>query len=279
MKIALLQLPVGSDPTTNVNRAVEAVKQAKAKNPDLKVAILPECFNGPYGTEFFAQYAEKVPQGPTCQVLSKLAKSLGLYLIGGTVIEQVDGGDLFNTCTVWSPDGKLIGKYRKMHLFDVSSEDGTSMQFNESSALKPGNEFMVFEIENRKFGIGICHDMRFDEFARVYRKEGCDIIVYPSSFCIAHGPMYWELLQRSRANDNHVFVVTVSSARDENADYVSYGHSMVVDPCGRVMCEASEKCETVIADIDFTMVDDIRKQIPIYGQRRTDIYDTIKMKK
>ncbi|XP_055903530.1 omega-amidase NIT2-like [Eupeodes corollae] len=281
MKIALIQLLVGSDPTANVNQAVEAVKQAKAKNPDLKLAILPECFNGTYGVEHFAQFAEKVPQGPTCQVLSNLAKNLGLYLIAGTIIEQADGGDLFNTCTVWSPAGKLIGKYRKMHLFDIylNSEAGGCIQFTESSALRPGNEFTVVEIENRKFGIGVCHDMRFDELARVYRKEGCDAIVYPGCFCITQGPMHWELLQRSRANDNQLFVVSVSAARDVNADYVAYGHSMVVDPWGRVMCEAAEKPETIIADIDFTMVDAVRKQIPIYGQRRVDMYETIKLKK
>ncbi|XP_055903962.1 omega-amidase NIT2-like [Eupeodes corollae] len=279
MKFALCQLPVGQDPTTNVNQAVEAIKQAKAKNPDLKVVVLPECFNGPYGEEYFAQYAEKVPQGPTCQVLSKLAKSLGLYIIGGTIVEQADGGDLYNTCTVWSPEGKLIGKHRKMHLYDInitSAEPVGSSSFHESSALKPGNEFTVVEIENRKFGIGICHDIRFEELARIYRKEGCDMIVYPACFCYKQGPVQWELLQRSRANDNQLFVAAVGPARDENAAFISYGHSMAVDPWGRVMCEAGEKREIVIIDIDFSMVDEVRKQIPIFEQRRTDLYDTIK---
>ncbi|XP_055908895.1 omega-amidase NIT2-like [Eupeodes corollae] len=103
------------------------------------------------------------------------------------------------------------------------------------------------------------------------------MMVYPSSFCVAHGLMHWELLQRTLANENQLFVVTVSSSRDETADFVSYGHSMVVDPWGRVMCEAGEERDIIIADIDFTMVDEVRKQIPIYGQRRTDIYDTIKI--
>ncbi|XP_055905063.1 omega-amidase NIT2-like [Eupeodes corollae] len=171
MKIALFQLPVGTDSTTNVNQAVVAIKLAKAKNPDLKLAILSECFNGPYGIDNFAKFAEKIPEGSTCQALSKLAKLLGIYIIGGSIIEKVDELKLYNTCVVWSPDGKQIGKYRKMHLFDTNPLAG-GVQFMESSALTPGNELTIVEIEGRKLGIGICHDLRFPELARLYRKEG-----------------------------------------------------------------------------------------------------------
>lgn len=112
--IALLQLPCGHDVTTNVYNAVAAIKEAKLKNPKIQLVILPESFNAPYGTEYFAKYAEKVPEGTTCQTLAKLAQTLGIYIIGGSIIERVEPDKFFNSCTVWSPQGKLIGKHRKV---------------------------------------------------------------------------------------------------------------------------------------------------------------------
>ncbi|TMW46727.1 hypothetical protein DOY81_008188, partial [Sarcophaga bullata] len=276
LTIAICQLPCGHNVNENVQNAIEAVKEAKAKNPKVQLAILPESFNAPYGVEYFPKYAEKVPEGPTCQALSKLAQSLGIYIIGGSIIERDAANKLYNTCTVWSPAGKLIGRHRKIHLFnidiDVANDGGA--KFNEGLALTAGNEITVVDIFNHKVGIGICHDKRFEELARLYRNAGCDMIVYPSAFCICQGPMHWELLQRARANDNQVFVVTCAPSRNNMSGYVAYGHSMIVDPWARVQREAGIGREIIIDEIDFSMVDDVRRQLPLYGQRRTDIYNT-----
>lgn len=114
LTVAICQLPGGHDTKQNVQNAVTAIKEAKQKNPKVQLAILPECFNGPYAIECFAKTAEKVPEGPTCQALSKLAQSLGIYIIGGSIIERADSDKLYNTCPVFSPEGKLIGRHRKV---------------------------------------------------------------------------------------------------------------------------------------------------------------------
>ncbi|XP_030369836.1 omega-amidase NIT2-like [Scaptodrosophila lebanonensis] len=273
LTLALLQLPVGTDVVTNVREAVRCVGELKAENPLLQLAILPESFNAPYGVEHFAKYAERVPDGQTCRALSQLARQLGIYIIGGSIIER-DGNRLYNTCTVWSPTGQLIGKHRKIHLFTMSIEaaNGGGVQFDEAAVLTAGDDVTVVEIGQHKVGLGVCHDKRFEELARIYRSMGCSMLVYPSAFCICQGPMHWELLQRARATDNQLFVVTCSPARNNMSGYVAYGHSMIVDPWARVQREAGEGPELIVEQIDFDLVDEVRRQIPINKQRRTDVY-------
>ncbi|XP_060649918.1 omega-amidase NIT2-like [Drosophila nasuta] len=275
LTLAVLQLPGGSNVSANVRQAVEHIAQLKAANPQLQLAILPESFNGPYAIEEFGKHAESVPDGPTCRELSQLAKKLAIYIIGGSIIERDANNKLYNTCTVWSPTGKLIGRHRKIHLFTMHIEPDQlgGVYFDESAALTAGNEPTVVEIGPHKVGIGICHDKRFEELARIYRNMGCSMLVYPSAFCICQGPMHWELLQRARAHDNQLFVVTCAPARNNMSGYVAYGHSMIVDPWARVQREAGDGFELMVEEIDFNKVDEVRRQIPIFKQRRTDVYD------
>ncbi|XP_023175535.2 omega-amidase NIT2-like [Drosophila hydei] len=275
LTLGLLQLPAGRDVAENVRQALESIMQLKADNPQLQLAILPESFNGPYSIEEFDRHAEAVPDGPTCQALSKLARKLAIYIIGGSIIERDDRSKLYNTCTVWAPNGQLIGRHRKLHLFHVNIEPEQlgGVQFDEGEALTAGSEPTVVQIGTQKVGIGICHDKRFEELARLYRNMGCSMIVYPSAFCICQGPMHWELLQRARATDNQLFVVTCAPARNNMSGYVAYGHSMIVDPWARVLREAGHGRELIVETIDFDTVDEVRRQIPIYKQRRTDIYE------
>ncbi|XP_037730600.1 omega-amidase NIT2-like [Drosophila subpulchrella] len=273
LTIALLQLSVGREVALNVRRAADSVRKLKVDNPRLQLAILPESFNAPYGQEYFPKVAEEVPKGPTCQSLSQLASELSIYIIGGSIVER-EGDKLYNTCTVWAPDGTLIGRHRKIHLFTMSIEPANfgGVEFDEAAILSAGSEPTVVQIGQQKIGIGICHDKRFEELARIYRNMGCTMLVYPSAFCICQGPMHWELLQRARATDNQLFVVTCSPARDNMSGYVAYGHSMVVNPWAQVQREAGEGCEFIVEEIDFDMVDQVRRQIPIFKQRRTDVY-------
>lgn len=246
LRIALLQLKVTKDKTENVRHAITRIKDAVTKD-NAKVVALPECFNCPYGTKYFGEYAETIPDGFTSQELSKTARELGIYLIGGSIPEQ-DKDKLYNTCTVWGPQGDLIAKHRKMHLFDIDIPGG--IRFKESEVLSAGNSFTTFQVdEHFKIGLGICYDIRFEEMARIYRDMGCNVLVYPGAFNMTTGPMHWELLQRGRAVDTQCFVATASPARDTSSEYVAYGHSMVVDPWGKVVSTAADAETTVIADL------------------------------
>lgn len=269
-RAALVQSRVGKDRTKNLENAAKLI--AEAKKGGAKLVALPECFNSPYGTKFFNEYAESIPNGPTCQMLSQAAKDHSIYLVGGT-FPEVENNKFYNTCTVWNPEGKLLVKYRKMHLFDIDIPGGIT--FKESDVLHAGNELVTFDFEGVKVGLGICYDMRFEELAKLYRLQGCELLIYPGAFNMTTGPIHWELLQRARALDNQVYVFAISPARNEQG-YIAWGHSQITNPWGKVTVRAGHEEEIIYDDIELEECDKIRQQIPIFGQRRTDIYDTIK---
>lgn len=273
LRAALIQLKVGKDRAINLQNAAEQI--AKAKSGGARLIALPECFNSPYGTNFFNEYAEAIPHGPTSEMLSTAAKEHGVYLVGGT-FPEVEDSKYFNTCTVWNPDGEMIAKYRKMHLFDIDIPGGITVK--ESDILSAGNELATFTVDNVKVGLGVCYDVRFEELAKLYRLQGCELLIYPGAFNMTTGPIHWELLQRGRALDNQVFVFAISPARGEKG-YIAWGHSQVTNPWGKVVAQAGHEEEILYCDLDFTECDKVRQQIPIGHQRRTDIYDTVLVKK
>uniref|UniRef100_A0A3P9PWP3 omega-amidase n=1 Tax=Poecilia reticulata TaxID=8081 RepID=A0A3P9PWP3_POERE len=240
-RLAVVQLQVSSDKANNLSKVRRLVKEAAGQGS--KVVLLPECFNSPYGTSFFSKYAEKIP-GESTQMLSEVAKENKLHLVGGSIPEE-DSGKLYNTCAVFGPEGELILKHRKIHLFDIDVPG--KIRFQESETLSPGNSLSTFDTPFCRVGVGICYDMRFAELAQLYNRKGCQLLVYPGAFNMMTGPAHWELLQRARALDNQMYVATASPARDEAASYVAWGHNL-------------------------QYLADIRQQIPISSQRRDDLY-------
>ncbi|KGL76693.1 Omega-amidase NIT2, partial [Tinamus guttatus] len=265
-RLALIQLQVSTVKSDNLQRACRMVKEASAKGA--QVVALPECFNSPYGTHFFKEYAENIP-GETTHKLSETAKECNVYLVGGSIPEE-DAGKLYNTCTVFGPDGAMLTKYRKIHLFDINVPG--KIQFKESETLSPGNTFSTFDTPYCRVGLGICYDIRFAELAQIYGQKGCQLLVYPGAFNLTTGPAHWELLQRGRALDNQVYVATASPARDENASYIAWGHSTVVNPWGEVIAKAGAEEAILYADIDLKKLAEIREQIPVLNQKRNDLY-------
>uniref|UniRef100_A0A915K1Y2 omega-amidase n=1 Tax=Romanomermis culicivorax TaxID=13658 RepID=A0A915K1Y2_ROMCU len=134
---------------------------------------------------------------------------------------------IYNTCPCFNENG-YIGKFRKMHLFDVDIKD--RMVFHESESLSPGKNPVILEHDKWKVGLGICYDVRFQEFGEYYVQNGCNILIYPSAFNLTTGPAHWELMARARAVQSQCYVAMCSPARNTSADYVAWGYSMVVDP-------------------------------------------------
>ncbi|XP_032632565.1 omega-amidase NIT2 [Chelonoidis abingdonii] len=265
-RLALIQLHVSAVKSDNLNKACGLIRKATAQGA--KVVALPECFNSPYGTKYFREYAEKIP-GESTQKLSEVAKECGIYLIGGSIPEE-DAGKLYNTCTVFGPDGAMLAKHRKIHLFDINVPG--KIRFQESETLSPGDSFSMFDTPYCKVGLGICYDIRFAELAQIYTQKGCQLLVYPGAFNMTTGPAHWELLQRGRAVDNQVYVATASPARDEKASYVAWAHSTVVNPWGEVIAKAGTEETIICTDIDLKKLAEVRQQIPILTQKRSDLY-------
>ncbi|XP_063407095.1 omega-amidase NIT2-like [Mytilus trossulus] len=272
-RLALVQLAVSASKADNLKNAARLIKQASQNGA--KVVALPECFNSLYGTSYFKDYAERIP-GQSTDVLSKAAKDNNIFLIGGSIPEE-DNGILYNTCTVYNPEGNMIAKHRKVHLFDIDVPG--KICFKESETLSPGKDFTTFDTPYCKIGIGICYDIRFPELAYIYSDLGCKLLVYPGAFNMTTGPAHWELLQRSRAIDNQLYVASVSPARDEKATYIAWGHSSVVSPWGEVVATTEHEETIVYFDINPDYVDEVRSQIPIRSQKRSDLYKLTKVSK
>ncbi|XP_077546644.1 omega-amidase NIT2-like [Haemaphysalis longicornis] len=272
IRVALIQYIVKAKKSDNLATARIKVEQAAANGA--KIVCLPECFGFPFGVQYFSVNAEPVP-GDTSAMLAETAKKHGVYLVGGSMAE-VEGGKLYNTCLVYGPDGSLIAKHRKVHLFDVDIPG--KMTFQESASFAAGNALTTFDTPGLKVGLGICYDLRFAPMAQIYAQRGCKLLVYPSAFSIPTGSMHWELLQRIRAVDNQVYVATTSPATDRRAPVPAWGHTMMVDPMGKVVASAGHEEGTVIADVDLDYLQAVRNQIPVTRQMRSDLYSVVSRK-
>jgi omega-amidase len=267
-KFAGCQLMVGEDKKANIENARKAIEEAASKGAN--VIALPECFDCPYSNACFPTYAESAPGGDASHMLSEAAKKHKVYIIGGSIPER-DGEKVYNTCLIYGPDGNLLGKHRKVHLFDIDVPG--KITFKESDTLTRGDSLTVIDTEYCKIGVGICYDMRFPELALLYAKRGAKFLVYPGAFNMTTGPAHWELLQRSRALDNQLYVAAVSPARNPQSSYTAWGHSTVVSPWGEIVATTEHNPDIIYADIDLGKVDEMRTNIPVYQQKRTDIYE------
>ena len=282
-RIGLVQMTVVPTKGDNIRNMLKKV--AEAAGAGAKVVVLPEVWNSSYATSEFPGNAEPVPdvgaggddavmrrdQSVSSNAMRNAAMEHGVWLVGGSVPEK-RAGKVYNTCTVWSPEGRLVAKHRKIHLFDIDVPG--KITFKESDTLSAGDELCTFDTPHGRFGVGICYDMRFPQLAALLRASGCHYIVYPGAFNTTTGPAHWELLQRGRALDNQCFVFTCSPARNMAASYHAYGHSTVVDPWGSVVATTGHEEAMVVAEIDPKRVAEVRGQIPVGVQWRSDLYAT-----
>ena len=169
----------------------------------------------------------------------------------------------------------MLGIHRKIHLFDINIPG--KIQFQESKVLSPGSALTLIDTHYGKLGVGICYDMRFPEVAMIAARKGAVAMIYPGAFNMTTGPLHWELIQRARAVDNQIYVSACSPARHNvDGEYVAWGHSTVVNPMGMVVAKAQEGEEIVYADIDVEgCLKDTRNSIPVYFQRRFDVYPDV----
>lgn len=265
--VGLVQMPTVDDLNRNLDTAAAYVQKAAEGGADL--VCLPEMFACPYQNEAFVRYRE--PAGGTVwKALSAMARQNGVCLIGGSFPEEDAEGCIYNSCFVFDPDGAQIARHRKMHLFDIDVKGG--QRFKESDTFTAGKDVTIFDTPFGRFGVQICFDIRFPELGRLLSLKGAVGVFIPAAFNMTTGPVHWELNFRSRALDNQAFYFGCSPARDVTAGYVSYAHSIAVDPWGTVMRQLDEKPGLLIQTVDLSMADSIRAQLPLLSARRTDLY-------
>lgn len=278
--LQLMQLVGGEDKSATLKAAAAQIAEAAASGA--KIIALPEFFNSPFGTQYLSQYAEILlpspptpNQSPTFHTLSTLASTHKVYIIGGSIPEQDPFTEkYYNTSLIFGPEGDLLGKHRKAHLFDVDIPGRVT--YCESEYLDVGNQVTVVDLPDYgKIGVAICYDVRFPELATIAAREGAFAMVYPRAFPVATGSLHWSLLSQARALDNQLYVVLCGPARDERGTLVAWGHSLVTDPMAKIVAEA-EEFETIVEwDLDPEKINETRRSIPLNTQRRFDIYPDV----
>jgi predicted amidohydrolase len=264
---AVCQLNSGPDHGKNLAQACELVTRAAALGASL--VSLPENF------ELMASSAEKLAQaealdGPTLTTLRDLARALGITLLCGSFAEKAeDPTKVYNTSVVVGPDGAVLGIYRKIHLFDVELNDGA--KYHESELVIPGGDAVTAETALGRLGMSVCYDLRFPELYRRLSSAGALLLSVPAAFTLMTGKDHWEVLLRARAIENQCYVIAAAQHGSHPGNRLTYGHSMIVDPWGTVLCCCPDGPGVAVAEIDKTALTRVRAALPALKHRRLDV--------
>ena len=266
MRVALCQMRSGEDVGSNVALAERLLSEAADGGADL--ASLPETFTYLGSAQGRAAAAESIP-GPTTDRLAAIARDRSMWVLGGSVLES-DDGHIYNTSPLFDREGELVARYRKIHLFDV--ELAGQPPFRESATFTPGDQLVTHETDQARIGLSICYDLRFPELYRGLMVLGAEVLFVPAQFQFETGKDHWEILLRARAIEDQCYVVACGqwgTYGPPERGRRSFGHSMVVDPWGRVMVRAPEEGDGVwFADLDLTELRRIRQTLPALQHRR-----------
>lgn len=267
-RIAACQMNSQADKAANLKTAGHLIDQAVELGADL--VALPEHFNILGTPEDILNNAEPVP-GPTTEWLQEKAQSHGVYIHGGSMPAQVPGKDkCYNTTLVFDPKGKMIARYNKIHLFDIEVTGQVSA--NESATIEFGDELVTFETEHGHFGLTICYDLRFPELYRGLTLAGARVIFSPAAFTLYTGKDHWEILIRTRAVENQVFMVAPAQIGSHRPNKYCFGSAMIVNPWGTILVRAPEEETVIVAEIDYDYQDKVRRELPALAHRRPDVY-------
>ncbi len=273
VQVAVIQLSSQDDVTANLARVRELVLEAGRSGAEL--VALPEnfAFMGEESKKFeIAERVDADPAGPIVTALRLAARDARVWLVAGGMPERSDDpARPFNTSLLFEPEGRLVSKYRKVHLFDVDLPDGTKLL--ESGATTAGSEPVVDEISGRAgkpipLGMTICYDLRFPELYRRLGERGARIVTVPAAFTLTTGKDHWHVLLRARAIENQVFVLAPAQHGKHPRGRQTYGKSLIVDPWGDVLAQCAEGEGFAMARLDFAAQDRVRASLPCLTHRR-----------
>jgi predicted amidohydrolase len=267
VRAAVVQLNSTEDKERNLSAADSLARAAASDGAEL--VVLPEKFNV-LGTADHLRAGAEPLDGPTLRWASGLASELGIWLVAGSIVERVEGGEkLRNTCALVDPGGSIAAVYRKIHMFDVDV-GGTS--YRESDSESPGDEIVLADAGELPLGLAICYDLRFPELFRILAVRGALAFALPAAFTLFTGKDHWEVLLRARAIENQAFVIAAGQVGTHPPGHQSFGRSMIVDPWGIPLAIAPDSECYVSADLDFAAVERVRERLPSLANRRPSAY-------
>jgi nitrilase len=267
MRVCVIQMNSINDKAANLAQARSLIEQAAAEDrPDF--LLLPEVWAFQGGTPEERQTAaEAIPGGEAYRLVQDLARRLGVIIHGGSFLER--GPErIFNTSVVFGRDGAELACYRKIHLFDVVTPDGR--EYRESAHVGRGQDIVVYAAGGVSVGCSICYDLRFGELYRQLVARGAQMLVVPAAFTLQTGKDHWEVLLRARAIETQCYVAAAAQvgAFPVGKDVRhNWGHSMIVDPWGKVLVQVSDRPGFATARLDLGYLARVREMIPVQQHR------------
>lgn len=271
-RVAAIQMVSGHDIDRNLEEPRRLLAQAAGMGA--RLAVLPENF-AVLSTRKMLECGleESSGHGPIQNFLAEQAAALGLWIVGGSlpISTRPDGSSVPDhvraSCVVFNDQGQQVARYDKIHLFDAMVEDAQG-QYRESDTFEPGEDIVVLDTPAGRLGLAICYDLRFPELFRKLREQGAEWIALPSAFTWNTGDAHWHALMRARAIENQVWLVGPGQGGHNSERRRTYGHSMIVDPWGRILAEQNEGPGVVTAELDMERLEDIRARMPVWEHRR-----------
>jgi deaminated glutathione amidase len=270
MRAAAVQLNSTDDADRNLEVAARLVAEAAANGAEL--VVLPEKWNLLGPGELLAERAEPLEDGRAIDAAKGWAREHGLTLVAGSVGERLPGSDrIANTSVLIDPEGEIVARYRKVHMFDV---DVGGVTYRESEHELAGEEPVVADADalGTRIGLTVCYDLRFPELYRLLALSDASIVTIPSAFTAVTGEPHWEILVRARAIENQLFVIAAGQSGAAPPHYDSWGHSMIADPWGRVLAVLEQGEGIAVADLDMDVLADVRARLPSLANRRPAAY-------
>lgn len=257
--VACIQNTAGPDVEANIAETTALVREAAGKGAEL--VALPEYFSAlaSEGPKLTMPAFEEAAH-PALPAFTALSKELGLWSLLGSLPIAVGGGRVANRGYLIDPDGAIAARYDKVHLFDVDLPSGE--QYRESATIEPGGDAVLGETPWGKIGMSICYDLRFPQLFRTLAQAGASILTVPAAFTKITGEAHWHVLLRARAIENGCFVIAPCQCGEHEGGGKTFGHSLIIDPWGKVLADGGEKPGVVLAEIDPAEVARVRAMVP-----------------
>lgn len=268
MKIAVLQMTSGIDPEANGAVIEAAIVDAAAQGASMLFTPEMSGLLDSNGKRAETHVVDEAHDPVLARVRAAAARA-GIWVhLGSLALKSGDEGALWaNRAFVIDPAGEIVARYNKIHLFDVDLPTGES--WRESSRYAPGTGTTLVDTPAGRLGLSICYDMRFPALFQALSGAGATILSVPAAFTVPTGQAHWHTLLRARAIENACWLVAAAQVGTHEDGRRTYGHSLVVDPWGRVVLDMAETPGLAVVEIDPSAVDDVRTRVPVLAHRRS----------